>query len=81
MLLVTGETSFSKPLRFLLNSELVLCVIFFPILQKNEPGEEVAVNFLELIQILLEDPEARQAFFMVRHYNSLLLEPKSSCQC
>lgn len=44
----------------------------FPILQKNEPGEEVAVNFLELIQILLEDPEARQAFFMVRHYHSHL---------
>lgn len=40
-----------------------------PILQINESGEEVAVNFLELIQILLKDPEAKQVFFMVRHYN------------
>lgn len=39
-----------------------------PMLQTKESLEEVALKFLELIQTLLKDPEARQDFFMVRHY-------------
>lgn len=62
-------TSLSKPLRQRSSSELVISVIFIPILQIKESGEEVAGNFLELIQMLLKDPEARQDFFMVRHYH------------
>lgn len=44
-------------------------VIFIPVLQlKESKEEEVAVNFLELIQNLLKDPEERQDFFSVRQY-------------
>lgn len=37
-----------------------------PILQMKESEDEIAVNFLELIQTLLKDPEVRQDFFLVR---------------
>lgn len=39
---------------------------FNSILQIKESEEEVAANFLELIQTLLKDPEERRDFFSVR---------------
>uniref|UniRef100_A0A3B4YNK8 C2H2-type domain-containing protein n=1 Tax=Seriola lalandi dorsalis TaxID=1841481 RepID=A0A3B4YNK8_SERLL len=45
------------------SSKPVTCVMFMPILQMKEE-EEVAGNFLELIQILVKDPEERRDFFL-----------------
>lgn len=41
------------------------------LLQIKESGEEIAVQFLELIQTLLKDPEARQDFFLVSQYQNV----------
>lgn len=51
---------------YVLLNLLIKCVFFhFILLQIKESDEEITVQFLELIQTLLKDPEARQDFFMV----------------
>lgn len=53
-----------------------------PILQMTEPEEEeVVVNFLELIQTLLKDPEERRDFFLVRRYHIHICGARFSCKC
>lgn len=56
-----------------------MCIFFLPILQmKESEEEEMAVNFLELIQSLLKDPEERRDFFLVRQYHLHSRGAKSS---
>lgn len=40
-------------------------------MQVTEPDDLVKTNFVELIQVLLEDPEERKDFFMVRIYSKI----------
>lgn len=55
---------------YIYSFELIKYVIFFHLIlpQIEESGEEITVQFLELIETLLKDPEARQDFFMVKFF-------------
>ena len=63
-------THLSTPLRKLSIHKLVICVIVMAMLQmKESEQEELVVNFLELVQTLLKDPEGRRDYFLVRRYH------------